>query len=155
MIGSIKRYLGIEGVDVTLNVPEQINASVTQSIDGQVTLNAKSDNDVLEIKLTLIERYQRGRRKSKLIDEYILGQTIYKEKINILKDQQKLLNFSLPFRLQKSDMDKFGDKNFIFKGVSTAAKLLKGAKSSFRVECQVKVKGTKLNPFVVKDIVIE
>jgi len=44
-------------------------------------------------------------------------------------------------------MDRFGDKNFLYKGVSSLAKLLKNAKSKYTLIAEVSVKGNKLKPY--------
>ncbi len=156
MIGvkSIKKWLGIEGVSVDLDVPEAISYSKNPNIKGKVLLSTLRDSDINEIEVKLIEKYQRGRGKSKLIDEYTLGTVVMKEDIQLMKDEQRSIDFNLPVKLNHSTMDKWGNKNFLFKGISSLAKMGKGVKSWYRIEVIVKVSGTKLNPHATREIVI-
>jgi len=54
----------------------------------------------------------------------------------------------------KEMIDRFSDQNFLFKGVASAAKLLKGVHSVYRIEAEAEVKGTALNPFDTKEITL-
>ena len=96
---------------------------------------------------TLIEKYKRGRRKSKLTDEYILGEVIHEENIEVPADDSVELDFELPFEFIKSDMDSWQGRNFVLGSIVKTAKFLKGVRSEFRIEVDAKVKGTALNPF--------
>ena len=151
MLGRVKQWLGIEGVKLELLLPEEIRADAGV-VEGQVRFHSMHPQVVKSIRIYLVERYKRGRGKNKLIDEYQLGSIELDEDINIPADVPVEVDFALPFTLAKSQIDRFGDQNFVFKGVASAAKFLKGVKSEFRIVAEANVRGTALNPFDSKTI---
>lgn len=155
MLKGIKKILGIEGVVIELVVPEEINTKESKEIKGQLNFLAKGDSKVVSLEFRLIEKYKRGRKESKLIDEYTLGKVTYNDEINLAKGEQYSFPFVLPFNLVQSDMDRLSRSNLIFKGLVGLAKLMKGASSSYRVECKVSVEGTKLNPHTTKEVILK
>ena len=146
MFGRVKRWLGIEGVKLELILPEEIPADA-DTIDGQIRFYSMNAQTVKKIRVRIIEKFKRGRWKNKLVDEYHLGEIELEQDIEVPEHEYVEIDFSLPFTLAKSDMDRFSDKNIVFKGVASAAKLLKGVNSMYRIEAEAEVKGTALNPF--------
>jgi hypothetical protein len=153
MFGKVKRYLGIEGVKVRLEVPLEIEADAG-ALDGIVWFESMHEQTVTGIEVSLIEKYKRGRRKNKLIDEFLLGSIAMDQSIQVKPDEPVSIQFSLPFEALKSDIDRFGDRNMVTKGLAGAAKFLKNARSEYRIEAHAKVKGTGLHPFVTAGIKI-
>ena len=95
----------------------------------------------------MVERYTRGRRKSKLIDEYTIGELSKIVDKSIIEDQIISEEFTLHFEISKSGMERFGSKNFLYSGLSQLAKLAKNAKSTYFLTVEVDVKGNKLKPY--------
>ncbi len=155
MLGGIKKILGIEGISMEIVVPESIDYEKTKKLEGYVKLLAKGDSEIKSISFKLIEKYQRGRKESKLIDEYIIGYTELDGPITLEKGQSHEMQFTLPIKIKLSEIEQFGDRNFLFKGFSSIAKIVKGAKSTFRIEAEAYVVGTKLHPLAKKDIMID
>ncbi len=147
MFGTIKNWLGIEGVKIEIQVDDEIDPK-NEKIDGSLLFYSKRDQVVESVNIKLIEKYTRGRRKNKLIDEYILGEMDYDKPFNVPSEQFIQLEFSLPFKVVQSDMDRYSDWNFITRGLVEVAKKVKNAKSEFRFEATARVKGTAVHPFV-------
>ena len=155
MLKGLKKILGIEGIVIELEVPEEIDTKAEKSINGVLKMEAKGDSRITALEFKIIEKYKRGRKDSKLIDEYQLGYKLYKEDILMSKGDKKDYSFTLPFELVHSDMDRLGKSNFLMKGVVGLAKMLKGASSVYRVEARVQIEGTKLNPHSVAQIILK
>ena len=154
MIGRMKKWLGIEGVKLELMIPEEASLR-SQKIEGHIRLESMNTQTVTGIKIVLIERYSRGRGKEKLVDEYELGE-VFLNKERIVNEGETLeFPFELPFSYVNSGVEEFGERNFLFSGLAKAAKALRKAKSSFRLEAEAKVKGVALNPFDKKEIVLK
>jgi sporulation-control protein spo0M len=151
MLGKLKNILGIEGVKAKLLLPVVV-LKQSKVIKGKVQLESLSEQKVNGISLKLIEKYARGRKDNRLIDEYTLGEHYISGPIIIKKDEQQLVDFEFDFSLLKSEMDEIGDSNILSKGLVKLAKYLKKVDSSFRVEASVEVAGTKLNPTVVQEV---
>jgi len=146
MFGKVKRWLGIEGVKVELILPEEINGD-DGLIEGKLRFQSMHTQKVKSIKLSLTEKYTRGRFKGKLIDQYKIAETEQKEDIIVPADEPIEVDFVLPFSVVKSDMDEIADKNFVLRKIVNTAKLIKNVKSEYTLEVEAVVEGTALNPF--------
>lgn len=146
MLGRIKKWLGIEGVNMEILIPEEISVE-SNTIDGVIRFTTMNPQRVTYLRVVMIEKYIRGRRKNKLADEYELGEITLNRSFEVLPDQPFDIEFTLPFNLIKSSMDDIGGRNQVFNGVVKAAKWLKGVHSEYRLEAEGKVAGTALNPF--------
>lgn len=151
MIGRVKKFLGIEGVKLELIIPEEIRSS-DAVIGGALRFQSMHPQTVTRIRIVLIERYSRGRGNEKLVDEYQLGSTELEETFEVPADEIIERDFTLPFTLVRSDVEEFGARNFLFGGIAKAAKMIRNARSEYRVEAEAEVKGTALNPFDKKFI---
>ncbi len=154
MFGRVKKWLGIEGVKLELILPEEAleKEGVVRGILRFQSMNAQT---VTEIRVTLIERYSRGRGDQKLIDEYQLGNIVFKQNFEVPANDPLAVDFELPFQIVRSDMDQFGKRNFLFGGLAKVAKMSRAVKSEYRVEAEALVKGVALNPFDRKGVVIK
>lgn len=154
MFGKVKKMLGIEGVKLELLIPGKVDRDLGL-VTGFVKLTSLSDDNVIEaIRLRMIEKYTRGRKDSKLINEYQMGELLLNEKIRISKNDIIEIPFTLDFVFVKSEMDKMQESNIVSRGIVALAKKLKGVQSEFTVRAEATVKGTTLQPFDVKPILL-
>ncbi len=151
MIGKVKQWLGIEGVKVEIVLPGKISAA-SGVIEGKLRFQTMHTQKVKSIKLTLTEKYSRGRFKNKLTDQYKIAGIEMKDHITVPANESKEVDFALPFSLVKSEMDEIADKNFIFRKLVSTAKLIKSVKSEYTLEAEAVVEGTALNPFDKKQV---
>ena len=151
MFGKVKKWLGIEGVKLELILPEEVEGK-GQLLEGTIVFTSMHDQVVKKIKVVMIERYARGRRKDKRVDEYEMGEIELLEEIQVPKGESIEVAFELPFERVTSDMDDLEGKNIFFKGIVKAAKLIKGAKSTFVIEAEADVNGVALNPFDKQEV---
>ncbi|NRB49350.1 MAG: sporulation protein [Saprospiraceae bacterium] len=151
MIGRVKKWLGIEGVKLEIVVTPE-HRRRTGKIEGRLRFQSLNAQTVTSIRIALVEKYTRGRGKEKLIDEYELGEINLKQTIEVPAEEIVEVPFSLPFKLIKSEMDEFGDRNFLYGGLARAAKAIQSVRSDYRLEAEAKVKGVALNPFDKKFI---
>ena len=154
MIGKVKKWLGIEGVKVELQIPDSFS-SKDKFIEGMLVFTSMNDQSVDGFTVKFIEKYSRGRRKSKLVDEYKLGELHVDEHFDVIAGEELNVPFELPIDVVHSDMDALEKKFFLFKPFVKGAKLLKGVKSEYRIEVEANVIGTKLDPFDKKTIRIK
>ena len=151
MFGKVKRWLGIEGVKIELLLPEQVSGK-GGVVEGKIRFHTMNTQTVKKIRVVLTEKYTRGRWKNKLADLYKIAEIELVEDIEVPADEPIEVDFELPFTLVKSDIDEFGDKNFVFQNVVNAAKFLKNVKSEYTIEAEAEIEGTALNPFDKKDV---
>lgn len=153
MFGKVKRWLGIEGVKIEMILPDQVSAS-SGVIEGKLKFESMHVQTVTKIRITLTEKYIRGRWKSRLTDQYKIGEIELDEPIEVPAHEVIMMDFELPFTFVKSDMDEIADKNFVFRKLVDAAKTLKNVKSEFYLEAEAEVNGTALSPFDKQEIKI-
>lgn len=151
MFGKVKKWLGIEGVKLELDLPEMAFEQVG-AVSGAIILHSKNPQTVTQIKVMMIERYSRGRGKDKLVDEYLLGEITLEERIEVPAEKPIAIEFTLPFELLKAPIDEFASRNVINKGLAKLARTLQNARSEYRIEAEARVEGTALNPFDRKNI---
>lgn len=151
MFGKMKRWLGIEGVKIELIVPETASKK-SKKVDGIINLSTMHPQKIDKLHVKMIEIYKRGRKEEKRIDEYLIGEIFMNEEIEVLSDELIEIEFTLPFELIKSEIEAFGDKNFLAKGISNLAKRSNAVNSTYRIEAEVFIKGTRLNPYDKKTI---
>ena len=151
MIKKVKKALGIEGVKVSLHIEAQ-SPVMRKRVKGEIHLSSLSDNVINGIEIRMMERYSRGRKEDKLVNDYIIGRIILDGPIEIKKEEVIKMPFELPYVYGKSDMDKLGDRGFFMAGLVSVAKFFKKVKSSYRVIAEVDVKGTKLSPFAEAEV---
>lgn len=154
MLKKVKDWLGIEGVKVELLVEEKFRLK-DEVLNGSIIITSQSQQHVNQATITLKEKYKRGRRSSKLIDEYVLGTVQIDVSQDIDRDQTITMEFRLPFRPIKSPIDRWGDKNFLYRGISKVAKMAKNAHSNYEVLVELSVSGNKLRPYSKREIVAE
>lgn len=146
MFGKMKQWFGIEGVKVELQLPEEIIKKLGV-VKGQLIFTTMKTQTVTAVKVTMIETYKRGRKQDKRIDDYQIGTVFLDEPLEIIAEEPLVLDFVLPFELLQSEMDAFGDKNFLTKGIANIARMTRAVKSEYRIEVEADVQGTRLNPF--------
>ncbi len=154
MLGRVKKWLGIEGIKIELILPESINPK-SENIVGSVRFISMNAQTVTSLHFKLTEKYIRGRRKSKLTDEYLLSEQEIPMLIEVPANEPVEYPFELPFKIMRSRMDELESKNFILKGIVRAAKAIKSVKSEYRLEVEADVIGTALNPFDKKIIILQ
>ena len=154
MFKKVKKWLGIEGVKLTLVLPEKINKS-DGVVKGKIRFSSINDQTVDAVKVVMVERFSRGRKKEKMTDEYRLGEINLELEINISKDKPVEMEFSLPYEIVKSEMDELESKNLIFSGLVKVAKKLRAVNSEYYIEVEAKAKGTALHPFDKQVIILE
>jgi hypothetical protein len=146
MLGKVKKWLGIEGVKLELELPEFAFKKVG-ALSGTIRFYSKNAQKVQSIRIVMVEKYKRGRGKEKLIDEYELGEITLNDSFEVPENQPIEVEFTLPFSLLKSEMDELGDKNILTGGLVKVAKMIRNVNSEFYVLAEAKVEGTALNPF--------
>jgi len=68
MIGKVKTWLGIEGVKIDLDLPEEFRY-LDGLVTGKLYISSMSDHVVTSIHIKLIEKYSRGKKEAKLTDD--------------------------------------------------------------------------------------
>jgi len=152
VLGKVTKWLGIEGVKLELIVNEEFKPK-SGAVSGLIRLQSKKAQTVTAIKIALIEKYARGRKDERLIDEYELGTLLIKERFEVPAEGEAIeVPFTLEFEQLDSAVDQFGKRNPVFGGLAWAARRLRRVRSEYRLEAEANVKGVGLNPFDRKSL---
>lgn len=136
---------------MAMSVPPE--ASIKESsVQGRLTFSSLNDQVIHQVKIKMIERYARGRKEDRLIDDYTIGEILLVEPIEVKANEEIEVSFDLPFQREESEMDRIERENFLLGGFVKLAKKLKKVKSEYRIEAMAWVKGTKLNPIAKESI---
>lgn len=145
MFGQVKKWLGFDSVKIKIK-PLEVYPYKIETLNAELEFTANAPALVTYVKVKLIERYTRGRGENQKIDEYLLGEWISDEAIEIDGTNPKTIFFKLPFKFQHSNIEKLEHSNLIGKGIATVFKTIKAAKSDYRLEAQCLVEGSSKNP---------
>ena len=154
MFGKVKHWLGIEGVKLKLIIPDEIKKS-DKELKGKIQFQSMNNQTITLVSVKMIEKFSRGKKTEKLVDEYLLGEILLEKEIEVLSGEKIEIDFSLPFEISKSEMDEIEDKNIFMKSIIKTAKWFNNVNSDFRILAEAKVKGVVLHPFDKKTIVIK
>ncbi len=146
MIDKFKQWLGIEGIKVKILIPEEIEKD-SGFVDGRLVFGSKNIQTLTSIEVKMLEIYTRGRGSDQKIDEYEIGSIQMEEEMTIYSGEETHIDFALPYRVHKSEMDNWEEKNLLTKGLSKVAKTIQKVESTYRIEVRAKVRGTALDPF--------
>ncbi len=154
MIERVKQWLGIEGVKIEVEVPDEI-AIHTGQLKGLLRLSSMSPQQVTHIRLALIERYGRGRGKDRLVDEHLLGELNIDGPFEVLPGEVMEIEFSLPFQHLASPADMWAQRSPLARPLIQLAKWVSKVEAHYRLEVEATVAGTALNPFVSIPVVLK
>ncbi|MCP4441184.1 MAG: hypothetical protein GY810_19945 [Aureispira sp.] len=142
MFGRVKKWFGIEGAKLRLHVLESYPKDV-KTLNGEIEVTSMRPQQVIGLKMRLIEVYTRGRGENKRIDEYHMGTWEYVEPFAVDKDQGQKILFKMDFDFVKSAMDTRSSKSFLHRGVVGLAKSFKGVSSEYILEAEAQLDDTK------------
>ncbi len=145
MLGKVKDFLGIEGVRVALTVDEPVRLRAGL-LTGRVELSSLSAKTITDLRLRFEERYQRGWGSDKLIDVYTLGEHREALELHVAARETVELPFTLPFGARRTPVDRWTDRSVFLKPLGALARLSAGAKSTYTLHAQARVKGVALGP---------
>ncbi len=148
---SLKNKLGIGGVKVVLQVPGQVEKSAG-TFDGKVTLTTKSDQQVIDLTMKLIEKYTTGRGEEKKTKEFTLGEVKIPCNFDIKTGETKEVPFTLNFTILKSTNDELKEKGGVMGGLGKLGSFASNEKSEYSVIASADVKSAALDPNDIKDI---
>ncbi len=151
MFGKVKKWLGIEGVKLELLLPDSTSLR-SKKVQGTIRLMSLEPHTVVGLSVRMYEKYKRGWRKEKLIDEYKIGEINKEHVIQVPAKEEVDIDFTIPFEISASGIDKFGSRNFVFGSLAKIAKTTYAVKSTYYLVAEAKVKGVGLHPFDKKFI---
>lgn len=148
---SIKNKLGIGGVNVSLQVPGQV-AKDSNNLEGMITLTTKSEQEIKEMTVKMIEEYSTGKGDEKKTKEFELGVVKFPAAFTITPGETKEIPFSLPFSVLKSNNDELKEKGGVLGTLGKVAAFATSEKSLYFVIAEADVKAAALDPSDKKEI---
>ena len=99
----VKDKLGIGGVKAVLEVPKSVSKTV-DFIEGKIILTTKSEQEITDIEVTLIEDFSIGSDDEKTQKRFELGKVTFNDHFSISPGETKEIPFCLPFAFIKHHM---------------------------------------------------
>ncbi|MCB9235362.1 MAG: sporulation protein [Bacteroidia bacterium] len=147
----IKNKLGIGGVKVELKVPGQVEKA-SGVISGTVILTTKSDQEIKEIEIKVLEEYTTGRGDDKKTKTFTLGSVKMSDVFPIKTGETKEVPFTVNFEILKSNNDELAEKGGALGTLGKLGKFASNEKSAYFVEADVDVAAAALDPSDKKEI---
>lgn len=141
----IKNKLGIGGVSVKLQVPGQASKAAG-TVEGKMTLTTKSDQDIVDFTVKMIEVYTTGRGDDKKEKEFTLGEMRIPGGFTIKTGETKEISFTLPFKLLNSNNDDLKQMGGALGTLGSLGKFANNEKSEYFVKAICDVKAAALDP---------
>lgn len=143
--GKIKQGLGIGTASLELTVPGQIGKDSSE-IRGKLTLIAKSDQKVKSVKVRLVELYTTGQGENKTTREFVLGDMTLGQPFDLKNEEQKEIEFDLPFSLKLSSTQSLAEKGGVLGALGKAASFASSEKSIYQVRAVADLEGVAIDP---------
>ncbi|WP_074408116.1 MULTISPECIES: sporulation protein [Aquimarina] len=150
-LNKVKSKLGIGGVKVELQIPGQVSKE-SEQVEGKVVLTTKSEQEIVEVEIKLVEEFTIGRGDDKSKESFDLGMVKFSDTYSIKPGEVKEIPFVLPFKLLKSNADSLAEKGGALGALGKVSKFTSNEKSKYMVEANVDVKAAILDPSDEKDI---
>jgi hypothetical protein len=145
MFGKIKQALGIGTVKVELSVPASVGKN-EGCIKGTVKLTAKSDQEITNLHIKLVESYTTGRGDDKKTREFDLGEVRLSQQISLKNGEVREVPFSLTYQALKSNNDDLKAHGGALGALGKLGSFVDNEKSEYFVNVVADVKGTALDP---------
>lgn len=147
----IKNKLGIGGVKISIDVPGQISKEEAK-VAGKFTLTTKSDQEIVNMKVSLIEQFTTGRGDDKKTKNFTLGTQSFNDTFSIKIGENKEYSFDFPFVLKQSTSDSLKGKGGALGAIGSMGKFANNEKSEYVVDVSVDVKSAVLDPSEEVDV---
>jgi hypothetical protein len=147
----LKQFFGAGTVKIQLTVPPSVSKAGLQ-VPGKITLNALSDQHVIDVTVKLEESWETGRGQEKQTKTFELGKTTTAKEFDMKQGEERVFEFVLPFELIKSNADELKEKGGALGVLGKAAAFANAEKSRYRVIAEADVKGAAFDPSDQKDI---
>lgn len=139
---TIKGWLNIGGVKVTLEgVPSTVSKAGGE-IRGETVLTSKGDKHVLRVDYQFVLEKTTGRGDDKKTEEIVLGRAAMTEPFDIKTGETRTLDFVIPYSIEKTLKDMGGVLGAVGKLGAFAAK----ERLRYLVKATCDVKGTAFDP---------
>lgn len=148
----VKNKLGIGGVKVAIQVPNEIPKTDSGVVDGTVILTTKSPQEILTLTVKMVEEFTTGYLTDKSTKEYELGEIEINGGFDIKPGETKEVDFSVPFAMLKSNNDVLKEKGGVMGKIGKASAFVSGERSKFFVDVEVDVKSAFVDPTAKEQI---
>lgn len=148
----LKQVLGIGTVKVKMEVDKSFSKS-ENSISGSLSLNAKSDQEIISLEVKLEEVWEKGRDDNKVTKTFDLGEWVDKTPFSMKAGESKTIPFSLTYALVKSKNDDLQESaGKVGKALGGLGKMMDAEKSSYSLIATCDVKGAAFDPNDVQEM---
>lgn len=139
---TIKGWLNIGGVKVTMSVPDQRLIVGPGTLEGTATLTAKETKEVLKVLVQIVHSKTRKKDGEEQTETFVLGEQELSSAFTLEGGQSKEFPFAVGYHVDEQVKHMGGMLGMAGKMASLAS----GGKDEFSVTVSTDVKGTVLDP---------
>ncbi len=147
----MKDKLGIAGVSVQIEVPEQASIDAG-TVEGKIILTTKSEQEIVSYTVKMMQESTTGRGNDKKTKKHELGTISKSESFTIHPGDTKEISFTLSFEAVKSSNESLKESGGALGTLGKLASMANNEQSSYFVHAEVDVKSAALDPDAKKDI---
>ena len=101
ILKKVKTFLGIHGVTIELEIPLEIPKD-SKRLEGNVAVHSKSDQQIISITVSFIEKHITGKGKEKKTRKFELGTCVIAGPINLQAGIVRTFPIRLDFAIMKT-----------------------------------------------------
>ncbi|HEX2622213.1 MAG TPA: sporulation protein [Phototrophicaceae bacterium] len=152
MFGKLKQFVGMVGIDVVLDIPDQLPLAAT-SLIGTIRITAKQDQHITTVKVGMKQVHQEGSGKESTNHEYNIGELVVtNQPFDIKNGETKEFPFTLNFTRRKTMDQQMSEKGGVLGVLGKVGKMMDNERDNFWVNAMADVKGAALDPNNVKAV---
>lgn len=151
ILSKMKQLVGAGTVKVDVEVPPSVEKQAG-NVQGQIRLQALSDQHVVELTAVLCEQWKTGRGSDTEKKEFELGKIVVAATFDLKKDEVRTFPFTLPFELIKSNAEALKEKGGALGALGKLAAFSNNERSRYELRVEADVKGAFLDPSAEKEI---
>lgn len=140
MINKIKKYLGLEGPKIVIDIDTIENTTLF----GNLKISSFQEAIIDQIEFSVVEQYSFSRSKHGSKDYFILGELIIDGPFYLVNKKTEEISFQLKYNPLLSKIDKLANKLTMLKPLVGFAKILKGVQSTYLIQVKAKVSGSQI-----------
>jgi|SRR5664279_636617 len=146
MFGKLKQFVGMVGVDVQLELEQQLPLSA-DSVSGLIRISAKQEQQITKVKATMKQAIHEGTGSERQVRDYYIGEVdVVTTPFTIKPNEILEYKFTLPFSRRRTFDQSMAEQGGILGALGTAGKFMDNEQDNFWVNAVADVKGAALDP---------
>ncbi len=151
MFGKLKQFVGMVGIDVQLEIDQQV--PMTGEIQGIIHITAKQEQTITTVKASIKQAIMEGTGSDRRRRDYWIGEEVVNTTpFTIKPGESKDFPFTLSFEPRRTMAQSLSERGGVLGALGTVGKIMDNERDEFWVNAMADVKGAALDPNDTKQI---